>query len=43
MDPFDPDLGQEHAIELLDGGPAAPGGSLVAATDPRSAGVPSVL
>ena len=34
-------LGHEHAIELVDGGPAA-GGSLAAATDPRSAGVPAV-
>ena len=36
--PFDPDLGHEHAIELVDGGPAAVDGSLAAATDPRSAG-----
>ena len=43
MEPFDGDLGHEHAIELVDGGPAAPGGSLAAATDPRSAGLPSVL
>jgi gamma-glutamyltranspeptidase/glutathione hydrolase len=34
-------LGHEHAIELVDGGPAA-GGSLAAAADPRSAGVPAV-
>ncbi len=34
-------LGHEHAIELVDGGPAA-GGSLAAATDPRSAGLPAV-
>ncbi len=40
--PFDPDLGREHAIELVDGGPAAPNGSLAAATDPRSAGLPAV-
>jgi gamma-glutamyltranspeptidase/glutathione hydrolase len=39
---FDDDLGHEHAIELVDGGPAAPDGSLVAATDPRSAGLPAV-
>ena len=39
--PFDSDLGHEHAIELLDGGPATPDGSLVAATDPRSAGLPA--
>jgi gamma-glutamyltranspeptidase len=43
MEPFDSILGHEHAIELVDGGPAAPGGSLAAATDPRSAGLPSVL
>ena len=40
--PFDSDLGHEHAIELVDGGPAA-GGSLAAATDPRSEGLPAVL
>ncbi len=40
---FDSNLGHEHAIELVGGGPAAPGGSLAAATDPRSAGLPSVL
>ena len=40
--PFDADLGHEHAIELVDGGPGAPGGSLAAATDPRSAGLPAV-
>ena len=39
--PFDSDLGHEHAIELIDGGPAA-GGSLVATTDPRSEGLPAV-
>jgi gamma-glutamyltranspeptidase/glutathione hydrolase len=38
---FDGNLGHEHAIELVDGGPAAPDGSLVAATDPRSAGLPA--
>ncbi len=43
MEPFDSELGHEHAIELVEGGPAAPGGSLAAATDPRSAGLPSVL
>ncbi len=42
-EPFDSDLGHEHAIELVDGGPSDPGGSLAAATDPRSAGLPSVL
>jgi gamma-glutamyltranspeptidase/glutathione hydrolase len=38
---FDGSLGHEHAIELVDGGPAA-GGSLAATTDPRSAGLPAV-
>jgi gamma-glutamyltranspeptidase/glutathione hydrolase len=40
--PFDGWLGHAHAIELVDGGPAAPDGSLAAATDPRSAGLPAV-
>lgn len=40
--PFDADLGHEHAIELVDGGPGATDGSLAAATDPRSAGLPAV-
>jgi gamma-glutamyltranspeptidase/glutathione hydrolase len=40
--PFDSSVGHEHAIELLDGGPAARDGSLAAATDPRSAGLPAV-
>jgi len=39
--PFDSKLGHEHAIELIDGGPAV-GGSVAAATDPRSAGLPAV-
>jgi gamma-glutamyltranspeptidase/glutathione hydrolase len=39
--PYDGSLGHEHAIELVDGGPAA-GGSLIATTDPRSAGLPAV-
>ena len=43
MEPFDSNLGHEHAIELVYGGPAAADGSLAAATDPRSAGLPSVL
>ena len=34
--------GEEHAIELVDGGPGAPDGSLAAATDPRSEGLPAV-
>ena len=38
---YDGSLGHQHAIELVDGGPAA-GGSLAAATDPRSAGLPAV-
>ncbi|MEZ0239631.1 MAG: gamma-glutamyltransferase family protein [Chloroflexota bacterium] len=40
--PFDGWLGHEHAIELVAGGPATDGGSVVAATDPRSAGLPAV-
>jgi gamma-glutamyltranspeptidase len=39
--PFDGRLGHEHAIELVDGGPGVPGGSVAAATDPRSAGLPA--
>ena len=39
--PFDALLGHQHAIELVDGGPAAPGGSVAAVTDPRSAGIPA--
>jgi gamma-glutamyltranspeptidase/glutathione hydrolase len=39
--PFDSSLGHCHAIELVDGGPAAHG-SVAAATDPRSAGLPAV-
>lgn len=38
---FDGGQGHGHAIELVDGGPAA-GGTLAAATDPRSAGLPAV-
>lgn len=40
-DPFDRRLGHCHAIELVDGGPAD-GGTLAAATDPRSQGLPAV-
>ena len=40
--PFDSNLGHEHAIELVDGGPGAADGSVAAATDPRSAGLPAV-
>lgn len=40
--PFDSGLGHCHAIELVGGGPAVEGGSLAAATDPRSAGLPAV-
>jgi gamma-glutamyltranspeptidase/glutathione hydrolase len=39
---FDGGLGHAHAIELVGGGPAVDGGSLAAATDPRSAGLPAV-
>ena len=39
--PFDSELGHEHAIELVAGGPSAEGGSVAAATDPRSAGLPA--
>ncbi len=38
---FDGRLGHEHAIELVEGGPADPEGSLAATTDPRSAGLPA--
>ena len=38
---FDGGLGHEHAIELVDGGPAA-GGTLAAIADPRSAGLAAV-
>ncbi len=38
---FDGVLGHEHAIELVDGGPAA-GGTLAAIADPRSAGLAAV-
>jgi gamma-glutamyltranspeptidase/glutathione hydrolase len=40
--PFNGMLGHAHAIELVDGGPAEPDGSVAAATDPRSAGLPAV-
>ena len=40
-EPFDSGLGHAHAIELVEDGPAK-GGSLAAATDPRSAGQPAV-
>ena len=39
--PFEGGLGHEHAIELVEGGPAA-GGSLAAIADPRSAGLAAV-
>ncbi|MBI3746599.1 MAG: gamma-glutamyltransferase, partial [Chloroflexi bacterium] len=39
---FDGGLGHEHAIELVEGGPAASEGSVAATTDPRSAGLPAV-
>ena len=38
---FDGGLGHEHAIELVDGGPAT-GGTLAAIADPRSAGLAAV-
>jgi gamma-glutamyltranspeptidase / glutathione hydrolase len=41
-EPFDSLLGHCHAIELVDGGPGARDGSLAAATDPRSDGLPAV-
>ncbi|MEI8332324.1 MAG: gamma-glutamyltransferase family protein [Chloroflexota bacterium] len=40
VDPFWSGVGHCHAIELVDGGPAA-GGTLAAATDPRSEGLPA--
>ncbi len=40
--PFNGGLGHAHAIELVAGGPAAVDGSVAAATDPRSAGLPAV-
>jgi gamma-glutamyltranspeptidase/glutathione hydrolase len=40
--PFDSNLGHEHALELVGGGPGAVDGSVAAATDPRSAGLPAV-
>jgi gamma-glutamyltranspeptidase / glutathione hydrolase len=39
-EPFDGGLGHAHAIEIVDGGPAH-GGTLAAATDPRSPGLPA--
>jgi gamma-glutamyltranspeptidase/glutathione hydrolase len=39
-EPFDSGLGHAHAIELVDGGPVR-GGSVAAATDPRSDGLPA--
>jgi gamma-glutamyltranspeptidase/glutathione hydrolase len=39
---FDSNLGMQHAIELVDGGPGAASGSLAATTDPRSQGLPAV-
>lgn len=41
-EPFDGWLGHCHAIELVNGGPGARDGSLAAATDPRSDGLPAV-
>jgi gamma-glutamyltranspeptidase/glutathione hydrolase len=42
VEPFDPLMGHEHAIELVAGGPALDDGSVAASTDPRSAGLPAV-
>jgi gamma-glutamyltranspeptidase len=39
---FDDAIGHQHAIELVDGGPAVADGSLAAVTDPRSSGLPAV-
>jgi gamma-glutamyltranspeptidase len=39
---FDSNVGHEHAIELVAGGPAEADGSVAAATDPRSEGLPAV-
>ena len=39
---FDSNFGHCHAIQLVNGGPAAGGGSLAAVTDPRSWGLPAV-
>ena len=39
---YEAGIGHQHAIELVEGGPAAPDGSVAAVTDPRSAGVPAV-
>jgi gamma-glutamyltranspeptidase/glutathione hydrolase len=39
-EPFDGALGHCHVIEIVAGGPAS-GGSLAAATDPRSQGLPA--
>jgi gamma-glutamyltranspeptidase/glutathione hydrolase len=41
-EPFDSWLGHCHAIELVGGGPASENGSVAAATDPRSDGLPAV-
>ncbi len=41
-DAFDDTLGHAHAIELVEGGPSTPNGSIAAATDPRSEGLPAV-
>ena len=39
---FESGIGTQHGIELVDGGPAEPGGSVAAVTDPRSHGLPAV-
>ena len=42
VEAWDSGLGHCHAIELVEAGPSSPEGSLAAATDPRSAGLPAV-
>ena len=42
VEPFDSDLGPRARHRAVDGGPAAADGSVAAATDPRSAGLPAV-
>ena len=39
---FERGIGTQHVIELVDGGPAVPDGSVAAVTDPRSHGLPAV-
>ena len=39
---YEAGIGHQHAIELVDGGPAEHDGSAAAVTDPRSSGLPAV-